>query len=309
VHLKLIMEGGEENGKEALGAHVAANPDWFADADVVVVADTGPWVAGEPAITTSLRGDCDVTVEVRTLRSALHSGDFGGPVPDALTVLARVLATLHDDAGDLAVAGLEGGEWEGTPLDEERFRRSAGLLPAVDLGGTGTLSSRLWSRPAISVLGIDAPSVREAPSALVPVARAKLNLRIPPGMEPERARDALLAHLYSLRVWGARIEASAEPPAHGVSIGPEGWALKAAERAFANAYGKPTQTIGAGGSIPLAATLQQVTPQAEILLVGAEDAYACNMPRTRVSRGSTWSVSRGPRRFCFAELADGARGR
>ena len=112
---------------------MAADPDWFGDADVVVVADAGPWVAGDPVITTSLRGDCDVTVEVRTLRSALHSGDFGGPVPDALTVLARVLATLHDDAGDLAVPGLDGGEWEGMPLDEERFRDSAGLLPGVEL--------------------------------------------------------------------------------------------------------------------------------------------------------------------------------
>jgi cysteinylglycine-S-conjugate dipeptidase len=277
VHLKLVVEGGEENGKEALATHVAANPDWFADADVVVVADTGPWVAGEPAITTSLRGDCDVTVEVRTLRSALHSGDFGGPVPDALTVLARVLATIHDDAGDLAVPGLDGGEWEGTPLDEDRFRRSARLLPGVQLIGTGTLSSRLWTRPAISVLGIDAPSVRESPSALVPVARAKLNLRIPPDVEPERARDALLEHLHSLRVWGARIEARAEPPSHGLAVAPHGWALRAAERAFSDAYGKPTQTIGAGGSIPLAATLQQVAPQAEILLVGAEDADACNM--------------------------------
>jgi acetylornithine deacetylase/succinyl-diaminopimelate desuccinylase-like protein len=310
VHLKVIVEGGEENGKEALGTHVAANPDWFADADVVVVADTGPWVAGDPAITTSLRGDCDVTVEVRTLQSALHSGDFGGPVPDALTVLARVLATLHDDAGDLAVPGLNGGEWEGTPLDEERFRRSAGLLPGVDLIGTGTLSSRLWTRPAISVLGIDAPSVREAPSALVPVARAKLNLRIPPGVEPDRARDALLEHLRSLRVWGARIETSAEPPGRGVAVAPRGWALRAADRAFAEAYEKPTQTIGAGGSIPLAATLQQVAPQAQILLVGAEDADACNMhaPNESVARFDLERLALAEA-LLLAELAEAAPGR
>jgi acetylornithine deacetylase/succinyl-diaminopimelate desuccinylase-like protein len=127
------------------------------------------------------------------------------------------------------------------------------------------------------VLGIDAPSVRESPSALVPAARAKLNLRIPPGVDPEHARDALLEHRRSLRVWGARIEASAEPPAPGVAVAPQGWALRAAECAFADAYGKPTETIGAGGSIPLAATLQQVAPHAEILLIDAEDADACNM--------------------------------
>jgi acetylornithine deacetylase/succinyl-diaminopimelate desuccinylase-like protein len=310
VHVKLIVEGGEENGKEALASHVVANPDWFADADVVVVADTGPWMAGDPAITTSLRGDCDVTVEVRTLRSALHSGDFGGPVPDALTVLARVLATLHDDVGDLAVPGLDGGEWEGTPLDEERFRRSARLLPGVELIGTGTLSSRLWSRPAISLLGIDAPPVREAPSALVPVARAKLNLRIPPDVEPERARGALLEHLSSLRVWGARIDARAETPARGLAVGPQGWALGAAERAFADAYGKPTQMIGAGGSIPLAATLQQVAPQAEILLVGAEDADACNMhaPDESVARFDLECLALAEA-LLLTELAEAAPGR
>jgi cysteinylglycine-S-conjugate dipeptidase len=303
---RVIVEGGEENGKEALGTHVAANPDWFADVDVVVVADTGPWMAGDPAITTSLRGDCDVTVEVRTLQSALHSGDFGGPVPDALTVLA----TLHDDAGDLAVPGLNGGEWEGPPLDEARFRRSAGLLPGVDLIGTGTLSSRLWTRPAISVLGIDAPSVREAPSALVPVARAKLNLRIPPGVEPDRARDALLEHLRSLRVWGARIETSAEPPGRGVAVAPRGWALRAADRAFAEAYEKPTQTIGAGGSIPLAATLQHVAPQAQILLVGAEDADACNMHAPNES-AALFDLERLAlaEALLLAELAEAAPGR
>jgi cysteinylglycine-S-conjugate dipeptidase len=275
---------------------------------VVVVADAGPWIAGDPVITTSLRGDCDVIVEVRTLESALHSGDFGGPVPDALTVLARALATLHDDAGDLAVPGLAGGEWQGTPLDEERFRRSAGLVPGVELIGTGTLSSRLWSRPAISVLGIDAPDVRDAPSALVPAARAKLNLRIPPGADPERARDALLEHLRSLRVWGARIEASAAPPAPGVAIAPDGWALRAAERAFAEAYGKPTETLGAGGSIPLVATLQQVAPRAEILLVGAEDADACNMHAANESV-ALYDLERFAlaETLLLAELADAAR--
>jgi cysteinylglycine-S-conjugate dipeptidase len=310
VHLKLIVEGGEETGKEALAAHVAADPGWFRDPDVVVVADAGPWVAGDPVITTSLRGDCDVTVEVRTLRSALHSGDFGGPVPDALTVLARVLATLHDDAGDLAIPGLDAGEWEGTPLDEERFRGSAGLLPGVELIGTGTLSSRLWSGPAISVLGIDAPSVRESPSALVPVARAKLNLRIPPEVEPEHARDALLEHLRSLHVWGARIEASAERPARGLAVAPRGWALKAAERAFADAYGKPTETIGAGGSIPLAATLKQVAPQAEILLIGAEDADACNMhaPNESVALFDLERLALAEA-LLLAELAETAPGR
>jgi cysteinylglycine-S-conjugate dipeptidase len=151
------------------------------------------------------------------------------------------------------------------------------LLPGVQLIGTGTLSSRLWSKPAISVLGIDAPPVRTAPSAVVPVARAKLNLRIPPGSDPERARDALLDHLHSLDLWGARVRTHAERPAHAVAVDPDGRAVRAAARAFGEAYGKPAQTIGAGGSIPLIAVLAQAAPSAEILIVGAQDADGCNM--------------------------------
>jgi cysteinylglycine-S-conjugate dipeptidase len=148
------------------------------------------------------------------------------------------------------------------------------------------------------------------PWALVPVARAKLNLRIPPGVEPDRARDALLEHLRSLRVWGAQIETSAEPPGRGVAVAPRAWALRAADRAFAEAYEKPTQTIGAGGSIPPAATLQHVAPQAQILLVGAEDADACNMhaPNESVALFDLERLALAEA-LLLAELAEAAPGR
>jgi acetylornithine deacetylase/succinyl-diaminopimelate desuccinylase-like protein len=307
VNLKVVIEGGEENEFDALTEYVREHPAWFADADVVLVADSGPWYAGDPMITTSLRGGGNIVVEVSTLESAVHSGDFGGAVPDALTALARLLATLHDDDGNLAVEGLTGGEWEGAGLDEEGFRRSAGMLDGVRLIGSGSLASRLWSQPAISVIGIDGPAVRGAPSAIVPSASAKLNLRTPPGLDPLAARDAVAAHLTANAPWGAQVDVRAEAPMPALAVPTSGPAVQAALATFGDAYGKPANTMGAGGSIPLAAELQRVAPAAEILLVGAEDSDKCNM------HGPNESVAVADlERFALAEillLAELGRGR
>ena len=125
---------------------------------MIVIADSGNWDIGQPALTTSLRGLVNLFVEVRVLKSAVHSGMFGGPVPDALTVLARLLATLHDDDGEVAVDGLIGREGASVDYPEDRFRHEAGMLDGVQLIGHGTITDRIWTKPAISVLGIDAPA-------------------------------------------------------------------------------------------------------------------------------------------------------
>src|SRR5262249_11892606 len=144
--------------------------------DVIVIADSGNWDIGRPALTTGLRGLVNVFVEVRTLDHAVHSGMFGGPVPDAVITLCRLLATLHDAAGDVAVDGLVRGS--ATPLDYplERFRREAGVLDGVELMGTGRLVERVWAKPAISILGIDVPPTSGAPNALIPAAKAKVSV-------------------------------------------------------------------------------------------------------------------------------------
>src|SRR5690606_22795126 len=138
-----------------------------------VIADSGNWDIGVPALTTSLRGIVNAFIDVHTLDHAIHSGGFGGAVPDALTTLCRLLATLHDDAGDVAVEGLV--RRSASPLDypEARFRAEAGILDGVSLIGTGRIVERIWTKPSISVLGIDAPPSSEAPNALIPSARAK----------------------------------------------------------------------------------------------------------------------------------------
>jgi cysteinylglycine-S-conjugate dipeptidase len=279
VGVTVLIEGEEETGSPTLAGFLETYAERI-PADVVVLADSTNWAADVPSLTTSLRGGANVTVEVRTLRHGLHSGMYGGPVPDALTALCRLLATLHDDAGDVAVAGLASGRADGPELTEEQFRADAGLLDGVQLTGTGSLAERLWTRPSITVIGIDAPPVGAASNTLLPVARARISMRIAPGDDAARARAALEAHLQSHAPWGAQVTAgpgrSAEP--FLARIG--GPAYRAARSAFSEAWGAPPVDIGAGGSIPFIAAFAQVLPEAEILITGVEDpdtrAHAAN---------------------------------
>ena len=209
VGVTVLVEGEEEIGSPALPGFLDAFRDALR-ADVVVFADAGNWTADIPALTTSLRGGTSVVVEVRTLRHGVHSGMYGGPAPDALTALCRMLASLHDERGAVAVPGLtrgSAGSGDADPLDltEEQFRAEAGVLDGVRLTGTGGLTARLWAGPAIAVIGIDAPSVAAASNTLVPVARAKVSMRIAPGDDAAAARDALAAHLTAHAPWGAQV--------------------------------------------------------------------------------------------------------
>ena len=187
VGVTVLVEGEEETGSPTLARFLKTYAERI-PADMVVLADSTNWAADVPSLTTSLRGGANVTVEVRTLRHGLHSGLYGGPVPDALTALCRLLATLHDDAGDVAVAGLVSSRAAGPELTEAQFRAEAGLLDGVRLTGTGGLTERLWTRPSITVIGMDAPPVEAASNTLVPVARARISMRIAPGDDAARAR-------------------------------------------------------------------------------------------------------------------------
>src|SRR5262249_30041964 len=176
-------------------------------ADVLVLADSINWATGIPSLTTSLRGGANVTVEVATLHHGVHSGAYGGPVPDALTALCRLLATLHDERGDVAVQGPVRGSADPLGLTEERLRADAGLLDGVHLIGTGGLTQRLWAHPAISVIGLDAPAVASASNTLIPVARAKVSMRVAPGDDAARACAALVSHLKTRAPWGVQVSA------------------------------------------------------------------------------------------------------
>jgi acetylornithine deacetylase/succinyl-diaminopimelate desuccinylase-like protein len=270
VGVVVLVEGEEEIGSPTLPALLTEHRDSLA-ADVLILADSMNWRVGVPALTTSLRGGVSVVVEVATLEHGLHNGVYGGPLPDALTTLARLLATLHDDQGDVAVRGLVGESADPLDLTEDRFRAEAGVLDGVRLIGTGTLTSRLWTRPAISVVGIDAPPVDAAGMVLVPSARAKLALRMGPGDDAHAARDALVAHLEAHVPWGARLKVTAGEPVAPFRASTSGRAHAAARSAFADAWGVSPVEVGVGGSIGFLAPFVRAFPEAEVLITGVED--------------------------------------
>jgi len=266
----VLVEGEEEIGSPTLPALLAEHRERLT-ADVLVLADSTNWRVGVPALTTSLRGGVSAVVEVSTLDHALHSGVYGGPVPDALTALARLLATLHDDRGDVAIAGLVHEPADPLDLTEQQWRADAGVLDGVELIGTASLTSRLWTRPAVSVVGIDAPPVDSAGMVLVPSARAKLALRVGAGDDAGAARDALVAHLQAHAPWGARVTVTAGEPVAPFRADTTGPAYTAARSAFADVWGVEPVEMGVGGSIGFLAPFVRAFPAAEVLITGVED--------------------------------------
>ena len=271
VGVVVFVEGEEEFGSDSLEELLRVHRDQLA-ADVIVIADSGNWDIGQPALTTSLRGIVNSFVEVRTSSHAVHSGMFGGAMPDALMTLSRLLATLHDEAGDVAVAGLVRKPAAELDYPEDRARAESGLLDGVELIGTGRLVDRIWTKPAINILGIDAPTTAGAPNAIVPVAKAKISTRIAPGDDPKTAFLALQAHLERNAPWGARVTLTLEHDGEPCVIDTTGPAYAAARAAFASAWdGTQPVDMGVGGSIPFIATFQQLFPGASILVTGVED--------------------------------------
>jgi cysteinylglycine-S-conjugate dipeptidase len=270
VGVKVFVEGEEEIGSRHLPRFLEEYSDLLA-ADVIVIADASNWRVGEPALTTSLRGIAAVQVELRTLQAAQHSGLFGGLFPDALTALCRLLATLHNDDGTVAVSGLISDEVEGLEFSEEEAALQAKAVPGLETLGSGSLVSRMWNRPAISVLAIDAPPVTEAINQLVPVARAKVSMRTAPGEDVEKALKALISHLEANVPWGAEITIQASDLGEGHALVTEGAAFEAWKTAMEAAWGRPSVEMGVGGSIPFVAAFSEKLPGAPILLTGAGD--------------------------------------
>ncbi|MFC7466055.1 dipeptidase [Brachybacterium sp. GCM10030252] len=270
IGVTVFVEGEEEAGSPTFRPFIEAHREALA-ADVIIVADSANWAVGTPALTTSLRGLVDVVVEVRTLEHAVHSGLFGGPVLDSLTQLSRLLATLHDENGEVAVDGLVRGPDPVVETDEADYRRDAGVPQGLELAGTGPLSARLWTRPALSVIGIDAPPVREASNTLVPVSRAKLSLRIPPGEDPDSAMEALVSHLERHTPATAEVTVHRGETGKPYSARQDSPAMRLARGALADAWGTEAVDTGLGGSIPFIADLLEVFPQADVLVTGVED--------------------------------------
>jgi acetylornithine deacetylase/succinyl-diaminopimelate desuccinylase-like protein len=270
VGVTVFVEGEEESGSPSLGRLLAAHRDALA-ADVIVIADSDNWSVDTPALTVSLRGLADCVVEVATLDHGLHSGLWGGVVPDALSVLIRLLASLHDDEGNVAVAGLH--ESTAAPVDypPERVRKESGLLDGVREIGSGSVPQRLWAKPAITVIGIDTTSIAASSNTLIPRARAKVSMRVAPGGDASAHLAALRTHLEQHAPWGAQVTVTPGDIGQPYAIDADGPVYDAARAAFRQAWGTDPVEMGMGGSIPFIAEFAAAFPQAQILVTGMED--------------------------------------
>ena len=294
VGVTLFIEGEEEVGSPSLASILAAHREAL-DADVFVITDSTNWAVGTPAFTTSLRGLVDCVVELSTLDHALHSGAFGGVAPDALTAICRLLATLHDSQGNVAVAGLHAGTGPDLGYPPDRLRSESGVLPGVDYLGTGSVVERLWHKPAISVIALDATRVEEASNTLIPSVRAKISMRLAPGDDASRALALLTRHLQTHAPWGAHVQVIPGDLASPSEIPFGGQYARAAAAAFQQAWGKEPVFVGQGGSIPMVAEFAAAFPQAQVLVTAVGD------PDSRM-HGANESVHLGDlKAACLAE--------
>jgi acetylornithine deacetylase/succinyl-diaminopimelate desuccinylase-like protein len=294
VGVTVFVEGEEEIGSDSLPTILERHGEKLR-ADAIVLADSMNWGIGEPALTTTLRGMIRVVVTVRTLDHGVHSGMFGGAVPDAIMSLARLLSTLHDDEGNVAVEGLKSGDAADLEFTEEQLRKDSGLLDGVHTIGTGSLLSRMWTKPSITTIGIDAPTVSQASNTLVPQASAKISVRIAPDEDPAAAYRLVTDHLKAHAPWNAQVDVHLDESGAGFAADAQGPVYDQARAAFADAWGTPPVDIGVGGSIPFVAAFAEKFPEAGILITGVED------PDTR-AHGANESLHLGEfERVCVAE--------
>ncbi|MCC8246429.1 M20/M25/M40 family metallo-hydrolase [Saccharothrix luteola] len=282
VHLKLVVEGEEKSGRRVLADYLGdpgTQDDRFS-ADVIVVANSGKSGSGVPAITSTVRGFAVYDLEVATLERPVHSGVFGGPVPDAFMVLAQLLATLHDHEGDVAVQGLNQDQHDWNTVDEERMRADAGLLSGVSLIGTGSLEQRLYGKPSINVVGLDAVGLQpvdRAAHVLCARAKARISVRLAPGQDVGAVQSALREHLEQHRPWGIDFELTPVTSSSGFNAAPGGQYRLLAGMALAEAHGaESAEEVGQGGAGWAPHVLKRLNPESDVVLWGVEDSRSNN---------------------------------
>lgn len=269
VGVRVLIEGEEEFGGN-LESLISANPG-LAKVDAFIINDGGNMKAREPELTAALRGiaSCDVTV--RSLKGMAHSGAYGGAAPDALMALIRILDSLLDENGDVAIEGLTRFDWEGGGIPEEDFRAAAGVLPGVGLIGSGTLATRLWARPSVTVIGLDATPTEGASNSLIPEAKARISLRIAPGSDPAESLRLLMAHLHKHAPWGVEVVTAPMQSGDAFQVSTGGPVFTAAQKSLSETFGVDAKITGSGGTIPLLTTLQSIAPDAEFIVWGPGD--------------------------------------
>jgi len=271
--IAVFIEGEEEYGSRSFGQFLADNAEVLRS-DVIVVADSGNWDERTPGLTVSLRGNARFTLTVRTLEHASHSGMMGGAVPDAMLAAVKLLATLWDDDGAVAVDGLAVRDAETPAYDEFALRAESGLLEGVSPIGRDSILSRIWNKPSITITGWDATPVEAASNTLSPQTSVVISARVAPGQDAREAFAAVEAHLRAHAPFGAQLEFSDVDCGDSFLVDTSGWAVEEARASFADGYGVDSVDVGIGGSIPFISDLVREFPEAQILVTGVEDPHA-----------------------------------
>ena len=285
-NVKFIIEGEEEIGSENLGRFLDKYKGMMA-ADFIVLSDTANFDTGIPALTYQLRGICQVDVEVQALERPVHSGMWGGPVPDPVQILCRLIAGLQAKDGSLNVPGLykkvakpsakQLSRIRKLPFNEAKFKRDAGMMKGMKLGGEAKYSvyERIWTRPSLTVIALEARPLLGSSNQIIDAARARLSLRTVPNMDAREAGKLLAKTLTTKPPFGVKITADVTGGTPWWTTDPEGPAFEAARRALKAGFGKETAMIGAGGSIGFVQPFADLLGGAPCLLMGVEDP-ACN---------------------------------
>ncbi len=284
INVKVLIEGEEEVGSTNLNKLLEQHRDLFA-ADVVLIADSENFDSGIPSLTASLRGIVTVNVEVRSLGSSVHSGTWGGPLPDPVLALSKMLATLVDDQGRPAIPGImdkvralspaERAELAALPFQEELFRKQSTILNGVKItGGDGSAYEKMWYRPSIAVNVIEASSRKQASNIINDSVYARVGIRIVPDMDPQETLDLLKKHLLKRAPWGVEVKIEAESPSRWWRTDTKGKVFEAARKALELGYGTKPAVTGAGGSIPFVQTITDALGGAPALLFGVGDPYS-----------------------------------
>lgn len=286
VNVKVLIEGEEEVGSGNLEQILHRHGKLLA-ADAVVIADSENFETGVPSLTASLRGIVTVTVEVRSLTSSVHSGTWGGPLPDPVLALAKMLATLVDDQGRPAIPGLldkvrplsprDRAGLDGLPFTESVYRKQSRILEGAGIvGGPGSVYEKMWHRPSIAVNAIEASSRKQAANIINDVAWARVGLRIVPDMDPGETLKLLKDHLVKQAPWGVQVTVNPESPSRWWRTDTDGPVFAAALQALEKGYGRKPVVTGAGGSIPFVQTITETLGGVPALLFGVGDPYAAN---------------------------------
>jgi acetylornithine deacetylase/succinyl-diaminopimelate desuccinylase-like protein len=282
LNLKVVIEGEEECGSEHLEVFLKQNAKLL-KADAIVLTDTGNFETGLPSVTTALRGLVTVDVEVKGLKQSVHSGMWGGPVPDPVMGLCRMLATLTNPDGSIAIPGIadkvkpltaqERKDIESLPGDNAHFRKQVGLLPTVELLGGRHPWEQNWRQPSLCVNAIQASSRKDARNIICESAWARVGIRIVPNLDPQDVQKRLVDALKKSVPWGLEVEIHAEQAAGWWYTDSTHVAFQAAFRALAKGYGQPAITMGCGGSIPFVGPFAKELGGVPALLIGVEDPY------------------------------------